>query len=283
MRAGDVLRGRGGHRDPGAGRPGDRHQGRCPVRGQGRAGVPITADHVHDARRVELLQRLAHPHRAGRCGVRRLEHDGTPGGESGRELPDGHHHRVVPWRHLADDARPAPGGWMTCGRACTRRTSDLPEPVRRRRRTGSGRPSGRSPRTGSGRSACRCPGPRRRPVRRRSPRGGRRTSAAPAAARPGSTTARSCRPPSPRRRRDRRPAAPDSGEVAYTAPVLGIDDVHRGAVGGGDRLAVDDVLQHGLVALPVGTFRRGSVARVARWLGVVGWVWKIACPIRLGR
>ena len=40
---------------------------------------------------------------AGR-GVARLEHDRVAGREGRRDLPDHHHQRVVPGRHLADDA-----------------------------------------------------------------------------------------------------------------------------------------------------------------------------------
>ena len=37
-------------------------------------------------------------------GVAGLEDDGVAGRQRGGDLPDGHHHRVVPGRHLADDA-----------------------------------------------------------------------------------------------------------------------------------------------------------------------------------
>src|SRR6478609_6692946 len=45
--------------------------------------------------------------------VARLEYDGVPRGQRGRDLPDHHHQRVVPGGHLAhhaDRLAPNPGG-----------------------------------------------------------------------------------------------------------------------------------------------------------------------------
>ena len=68
------------------------------------AGVAVTAHHVEHARREELLGHLGEQRRGGGRGVRRLEHDGVAGGQGRRDLPDHHHQRVVPGRHLADHA-----------------------------------------------------------------------------------------------------------------------------------------------------------------------------------
>ena len=47
---------------------------------------------------------LGEHHRRDRRGVTGLDHHGVACGDRGTELPDRHHHRVVPRRHLADDA-----------------------------------------------------------------------------------------------------------------------------------------------------------------------------------
>ena len=79
-----------------------------------------------------------------------------PAASAGRELPDGHHHRVVPRRHLADDAdRLAPDVGREAG-SCTRRRCGPRAAGRRRRRSGSGRRPAGSPRPGSAGRACRC-------------------------------------------------------------------------------------------------------------------------------
>ena len=49
-----------------------------------------------------LLHLLHHPVRRRRRGVRRLEDDGVARGKGRGELPDRHHHRVVPRGHLRD-------------------------------------------------------------------------------------------------------------------------------------------------------------------------------------
>ena len=74
------------------------------VRHERAAGVAVAADHVEHARRQELRRDLGHQRGRHRRGVARLEHHAVAGGERGRDLPDRHHHRVVPRRDLADDA-----------------------------------------------------------------------------------------------------------------------------------------------------------------------------------
>ena len=98
------ARRRGGHLPAGPGRAGDRDELRHRVRDQGPAGVAVAADDVEHARRQELGRHLGQQQRRDRRGVRRLEHDGVAGGQGGRELPDRHHHRVVPRGHLGADA-----------------------------------------------------------------------------------------------------------------------------------------------------------------------------------
>src|SRR5215203_1255181 len=68
------------------------------------ARVPVAANHVEDAFGQELGGYLRHHHRRDRGGVRGLYHDGVAGGDSRGELPDRHHHGVVPGGHLAYDA-----------------------------------------------------------------------------------------------------------------------------------------------------------------------------------
>ena len=61
-----------------------------------------------------------------------------PGGEGGCDLPDRHHQRVVPRRHLTDDAdRLAPDPRRVAGQVLTRPTAP-PAPGPRRRRTATG-------------------------------------------------------------------------------------------------------------------------------------------------
>ena len=50
------------------------------------------------------LHDLAEQHRRGGRRVGRLDHEAVAGGEGRRDLPDRHHQRVVPGRHLGDDA-----------------------------------------------------------------------------------------------------------------------------------------------------------------------------------
>ena len=96
----------GGARDLHAGpdRAGDRDHAGGLMRDQLAAGVAVAADHVEHARRQELGGDLGQQQGGRRGGVRRLEHHGVARGDRRRELPDRHHHRVVPGRHLGADA-----------------------------------------------------------------------------------------------------------------------------------------------------------------------------------
>ena len=92
------------------------------MRDHGRAGVAVAAHDVEHARREELGGDLGHQRGGHRRGVAGLEHDAVAGGERRRELPDRHHHRVVPRRHLADDAdRLAPDVGREAGHVLARR------------------------------------------------------------------------------------------------------------------------------------------------------------------
>ena len=84
----------------GAHRARHRHHRRRVVIDHGAAGVPVTGDHVEDAGRQELGGDLGEQRRRSGRGVARLEHDGVARGDGRGELPDGHHHRVVPRRDL---------------------------------------------------------------------------------------------------------------------------------------------------------------------------------------
>src|SRR5918995_2726744 len=66
--------------------------------------VPITADHVEDAFGEKLRRYLGHHHRGDRGSVGGFDHDGVARGYGRGELPDRHHHRVVPRCYLADNA-----------------------------------------------------------------------------------------------------------------------------------------------------------------------------------
>jgi hypothetical protein len=84
------------------------------------AGVAVAADHVEDARRQELCGDLGHQQGGLGRGVARLRTTVLPAAIAGRELPDGHHHRVVPRRHLADDPdRLAPDPGRVAGQVLT--------------------------------------------------------------------------------------------------------------------------------------------------------------------
>ena len=103
-------------------RPGDRdHLG--DVVGDERAtGVTIAADHVEDAGREDVGGQPRE--QRGRCRrrVTRLEYDRVARGKRRRDLPDAHQQRVVPRRHLADDAdRLAPDHRGVSGHVLTRR------------------------------------------------------------------------------------------------------------------------------------------------------------------
>ena len=55
-------------------------------------------------READLGRELGHPQRGERRRGVGLEHDGAAGGQGGRQLPRGHHQRVVPRDDLAADA-----------------------------------------------------------------------------------------------------------------------------------------------------------------------------------
>ena len=66
-------------------------------------GFTVAGDHVQDARREDLPGQLGHTERRQRRLLGRLEDDDVTGRERRRDLPDGHHQRVVPRCDLADD------------------------------------------------------------------------------------------------------------------------------------------------------------------------------------
>ena len=108
-----VLGGRRSDLHARADRAGDGDQLRRLVLDQRSAGVAVTGDDVEDARRQELLHHLGEQRGGRGRGVARLEDQAVPRGQCRGDLPDHHHQRVVPGRHLADDADrlPAyPGG-----------------------------------------------------------------------------------------------------------------------------------------------------------------------------
>ena len=152
-----------GHLVAGPRRAGDRHHRRRRVRHDRPAGVAVAADDVEHAGRQELGGDLGHQQRSTTGVVSTgLEHDAVAGRERRRELPDRHHHRVVPRRDLADDAdRLAPdvggvAGHVLAGAAALEQpggAGEEPDLV--------DAPAG-SPRCGSARSACRCSRTRRR-------------------------------------------------------------------------------------------------------------------------
>lgn len=83
--------------------PGDGDQLRDLMIDQRAAGVAISADDVENTRRQELVAQFGQQDRRCRGRVARLQHDGVPRSEGGRDLPDRHHQRVVPRRHLTHD------------------------------------------------------------------------------------------------------------------------------------------------------------------------------------
>ena len=85
-------------------RPGDRHHLRNRVGDHGSPGGAVAGDHVEHALRQKLRGDLGKEQGCRGCGVRGLEHGGVARGEGRRELPDRHVERVVPRRHLPDDA-----------------------------------------------------------------------------------------------------------------------------------------------------------------------------------
>src|SRR5919112_4013445 len=98
--------GGGGLRDLHAGPygTGDRHHLWRGVLDQHPSCVPVAAEHVEDAIGEEFRGDLGHHHSGDGSSVGRLDHDGVARGDGRGELPDRHHHRVVPRGYLADDA-----------------------------------------------------------------------------------------------------------------------------------------------------------------------------------
>ena len=167
-----------------------------------------------------------------------------PAAIAGRELPDRHHHRVVPRRDLADDADRLAPDERGVARPCTRPRA-LPSsiraaPAKKRIWSTIGGISSRR----SARAACRCSGSPAPPARRRAPRPRRRSAAAPAAARTAWCRASVSN-------------AVGRGGVG-AVDVLGaghrrgaedltggrVDQVHPAAVGGVDVLPADEVAQY---------------------------------------
>ena len=88
----------------GPGAAGDRDHVGARVLHEGSPGVAVAAQDVEHARGEHLLGELGQPHGAPRRRVGGLEHHRVAGGDGGTDLPDRHHQRVVPGRHLGDDA-----------------------------------------------------------------------------------------------------------------------------------------------------------------------------------
>ena len=203
----------------------------------------VAADHVEHAGRQELGGDLGQQQGGHRRGVRRLEHHRVARGERRGELPDRHHHRVVPRRHLgAHPDRLAPddrgvAGQVLPGRRALQdagRAGEEPELVDQRRQLLGQRQGDRlagvaalglddllgprldrvgEPAAGRG---CAAPG-----WRRASPRW------AAAAARSAASTS----------------AGPETGARAYASPVLGSTTSLASPRGRLNVLAVDEVGQ----------------------------------------
>ncbi len=136
--------------------PGDRHHRRGVVIDHRPPGVAVAADHVEHAGRQELGGDLGEQPGGGRCRVARLQHHRScrprspertsrPPSSSGSST-------VRPGR----TPRPVRDGRTRSCWPCTRPPPCPRGCERRRRRSGSGRPSARSPRRGGRRTACRC-------------------------------------------------------------------------------------------------------------------------------
>src|SRR5919109_242808 len=78
------------------------------VRAHPLAELVAAADDVQHAGRKERSKELGEPERRQRRERRRLEDDGVPGAERGRDLPEGEREREVPGRDRRDDAERAP-------------------------------------------------------------------------------------------------------------------------------------------------------------------------------
>ena len=93
-------------RDLGAGpdRAGDGDQAGGRVLDEVATGRGVAVDDVEHPGRQDGAGDLGEQHGGARRGVAGLEHDRVAGGQGGRDLPDRHRERVVPRRHLSDDA-----------------------------------------------------------------------------------------------------------------------------------------------------------------------------------
>ena len=102
-------------------------------------GHAVAGDDVEHARRDHVGGELHEAEKRERSLLGRLQHLDVPGRERGRELPDGHHERVVPGSDAGDDAdrlAPEHGGvapHVLAGRAAfehARRTGEEADVVR---------------------------------------------------------------------------------------------------------------------------------------------------------
>ena len=134
----EVGRRAGGDLGAGADRAGDGDHGGGGVLDEQAAGLAVAGDDVEGAGGQELRGELGEAERALRRGVARLEHHGVAGREGRPDLPHRHQQRVVPRRHLADDAdrlaphpRGVPGHVLAGGLALEHpgRTGEEPELV----------------------------------------------------------------------------------------------------------------------------------------------------------
>ena len=100
----EVGRGGAGHLHACAHGARDRDELRRRMRHERAARVAIAADHVEHAWREELGRNLGHQQRRDGSRVAGLEHDAVACSECRADLPGRHQQRVVPGRHLADDA-----------------------------------------------------------------------------------------------------------------------------------------------------------------------------------
>ena len=101
----DILGRRFGNLHACAHRSGNGHHLRNGVFHEQAAAVAVTTHDVQHPwwQRICFGDDLRHPKCRDRGRVSGLQHDGVPRSDGRGELPDRHHHRVVPWCHLADD------------------------------------------------------------------------------------------------------------------------------------------------------------------------------------